>query len=95
MISTTNPHANRKPRNISDAEWEVRVQLAAAYRMAAKFQLTDLIYTHISVRVPGRHDQYGSSSINCRCCVRITSASASRRTCGIVCAVGFCAVGLR
>jgi len=34
------------------------VQLAAAYRLAAKFQLTDLIYTHISARVPGRHDQF-------------------------------------
>ena len=58
MISTTDPYRNRKPRNIGDAEWEVRCQLAAAYRLAARFQLTDLIYTHISVRVPGRHDQF-------------------------------------
>ena len=58
MISTTNPDRNRQPRSVSDEEWAVRVQLAAAYRLAAKFQLTDLIYTHISVRVPGRHDQF-------------------------------------
>jgi ribulose-5-phosphate 4-epimerase/fuculose-1-phosphate aldolase len=58
MISTTDPHQNRKPRHIDDAEWDVRVQLAAAYRLAARFQLTDLIYTHLSVRVPGRHDQF-------------------------------------
>jgi ribulose-5-phosphate 4-epimerase/fuculose-1-phosphate aldolase len=58
MISTTDPHHNRRPRNVDPAEWDTRVQLAAAYRLAAKFQLTDLIYTHISVRVPGRHDQF-------------------------------------
>lgn len=58
MISTTDPHRNRKPGHISEPEWAVRVQLAAAYRLAARFQLTDLIYTHISARVPGRHDQF-------------------------------------
>jgi len=58
MISTSDPHINRKPRNISQAEWDARVQLAAAYRLAAKFELTDLIYTHISVRVPGTNDQF-------------------------------------
>ncbi|CAG9177987.1 class II aldolase/adducin family protein [Cupriavidus pampae] len=58
MISTTDPHRNRKPINIGEEEWAVRVQLAAAYRLAAKFNLTDLIYTHISVRVPGTTDQF-------------------------------------
>ncbi|EUC13084.1 class II aldolase/adducin family protein [Paraburkholderia hospita] len=58
MISTTDPHINRKPRDISQVEWDTRVQLAAAYRLAAKFELTDLIYTHISARVPGTNDQF-------------------------------------
>ena len=58
MISSTDPQRNRQPRNVSDAEWATRVQVAAAYRLAAKFQLTDLIYTHISARVPGTHDQF-------------------------------------
>lgn len=58
MISTTDAHINRQPRSIPQAEWDTRVQLAAAYRLAAKFGLTDLIYTHISARVPGRHDQF-------------------------------------
>ena len=31
----------------------MRVDLAACYRLAAHFRLTDLIYTHISARVPG------------------------------------------
>lgn len=58
MISTTDAHRNRAPRNVNASEWEARMQLAAAYRMVAKLELTDLIYTHISVRVPGRHDQF-------------------------------------
>lgn len=34
-------------------EWETRVNLAACYRLAAHYRMTDLIYTHISARVPG------------------------------------------
>jgi ribulose-5-phosphate 4-epimerase/fuculose-1-phosphate aldolase len=34
-------------------EWEVRVNLAAAYRVVAHFGWDDLIFTHISARVPG------------------------------------------
>jgi ribulose-5-phosphate 4-epimerase/fuculose-1-phosphate aldolase len=35
------------------AERAIRVDLAACYRLAAHFRLTDLIYTHISARLPG------------------------------------------
>lgn len=35
------------------SERELRVQLAAAYRLLAKFKMTDLISTHLSVRLPG------------------------------------------
>jgi ribulose-5-phosphate 4-epimerase/fuculose-1-phosphate aldolase len=38
---------------VSAEEWEMRVNLAASYRLAAHFRMTDLIYTHISARVPG------------------------------------------
>lgn len=38
---------------VSAEEWQVRVDLAAAYRVAAQLRWTDLIYTHISARVPG------------------------------------------
>ncbi len=38
---------------VSDAEWQARVDLAAAYRLAAHYGWDDLIYTHISARVPG------------------------------------------
>jgi len=45
-------------RGMTEAEWQVRCDLAALYRLLAKFRMTDLIYTHISARVPGRHDQF-------------------------------------
>ncbi len=41
---------------VSNEEWEVRVDLAAAYQLAAIFRWTDLIYTHFSARVPGTDD---------------------------------------
>ena len=34
-------------------ERDVRVQLAACYRLIAHFGMDDLVYTHISARVPG------------------------------------------
>ena len=41
---------------VSKEEWQVRVDLAAAYQLAALFKWTDLIYTHFSARVPGSPD---------------------------------------
>jgi ribulose-5-phosphate 4-epimerase/fuculose-1-phosphate aldolase len=38
---------------VSKEEWQVRVDLAAAYQLSALFKWTDLIYTHFSARVPG------------------------------------------
>jgi ribulose-5-phosphate 4-epimerase/fuculose-1-phosphate aldolase len=40
-------------QRVSAEEWDVRVDLAACYRLAAHYRMTDLIYTHISARVPG------------------------------------------
>lgn len=37
----------------SAAEWETRVQLAACYRLMARFRMTDLTATHVSAMVPG------------------------------------------
>jgi ribulose-5-phosphate 4-epimerase/fuculose-1-phosphate aldolase len=42
----------------SAAEWETRVQLAACYRLVARYRMTDLIYTHISARLPGARHQF-------------------------------------
>ena len=38
---------------VSDEEWAVRVDLAAAYRLVAHYGWDDLIFTHLSARVPG------------------------------------------
>jgi ribulose-5-phosphate 4-epimerase/fuculose-1-phosphate aldolase len=39
-------------------EWELRVELAAVYRLVAHFDMTDLIFTHISQRLPGTEHQF-------------------------------------
>lgn len=39
-------------------EWSLRVDLAAAYRLVADFGWSDLVFTHISARIPGTHDQF-------------------------------------
>lgn len=38
---------------VSEEEWQVRINLAAAYRLVAHFGWDDLIFTHLSARVPG------------------------------------------
>ncbi|MCC2637776.1 MAG: class aldolase [Moraxellaceae bacterium] len=38
---------------VSPEEWEARVNLAAAYRLIALYGWDDLIFTHVSARVPG------------------------------------------
>jgi ribulose-5-phosphate 4-epimerase/fuculose-1-phosphate aldolase len=38
---------------VSTEEWQLRVDLAACYRLVAMYGWTDLIFTHISARVPG------------------------------------------
>jgi ribulose-5-phosphate 4-epimerase/fuculose-1-phosphate aldolase len=38
---------------VSAAEWTVRVDLAACYRLVAQYGWDDLVFTHISARVPG------------------------------------------
>ncbi|RDI19129.1 class II aldolase/adducin family protein [Pseudacidovorax intermedius] len=46
------------PKTFSDAERQVREDLAAAYRLVAHYGMEDSIYTHISARVPGAEDQF-------------------------------------
>jgi ribulose-5-phosphate 4-epimerase/fuculose-1-phosphate aldolase len=41
---------------VSKEEWDMRVDLAAAYQLGALYKWTDLIYTHFSGRVPGTDD---------------------------------------
>lgn len=39
-------------------EWAVRVDLAACYRLVARYGWEDLVFTHITARVPGSEDQF-------------------------------------
>ncbi|WP_111494568.1 class II aldolase/adducin family protein [Marinobacter bohaiensis] len=42
-----------KQDKVSAEEWQLRVDLAAAYRLVALYGWDDLIFTHISARIPG------------------------------------------
>jgi ribulose-5-phosphate 4-epimerase/fuculose-1-phosphate aldolase len=43
---------------VSDAEWQVRVDLAACYRLVARLGMSDLIYNHITAKVPGQDGHF-------------------------------------
>lgn len=45
-------------QDITAAEWKVRIDLAAFYRIAALYQFDDFLYTHISARVPGPNHHF-------------------------------------
>src|SRR5438552_12162988 len=49
---TPSPKVANVRERVSDTEWQARVDLAAAYRLVALSGWDDLIFTHISARVP-------------------------------------------
>lgn len=57
MPATALDLPNRREQ-VSPEEWRVRVDLAAAYRLVAMFGWDDLVFTHISARVPGDPDSF-------------------------------------
>jgi len=46
------------PAGMSNEEWQTRVDLAAAHRLVAIFGWTNLIYNHVTARVPGEPDHF-------------------------------------
>ena len=50
---TPSPKRATNGHHVSAEEWQTRVDLAAAYRLVALYGWDDLIFTHISSRVPG------------------------------------------
>ena len=44
--------------SVGPEEWRIRVELAAAYRLVALFGWDDLVFTHISARLPGEQGQH-------------------------------------
>ena len=51
-------YTHNRRDEVSAAEWRIRVDLAAAYRLVALFGWDDLVFTHISARVPGVEGQF-------------------------------------
>jgi ribulose-5-phosphate 4-epimerase/fuculose-1-phosphate aldolase len=52
-VTTTAPKKSSEREQVTEAEWQMRVDLAGAYRLVAHYGWDDLIFTHISARVPG------------------------------------------
>ena len=55
MTTVTNPTVREQ---VSDDEWQLRVDLAACYRLIALHGWDDLVFTHISARVPGPDEHF-------------------------------------
>ena len=51
-------HIPERRHQVSEAEWQTRVDLAAAYRMVAMFGWDDLVFTHISASLRGPDGQH-------------------------------------
>lgn len=57
LAMSASPEAVRA-KTLTEAESSTRVELAACYRLVARFGMTDLIYNHISARIPGTSDHF-------------------------------------
>lgn len=55
VVALPNPAVRE---HVNADEWALRVDLAACYRLIARYGWTDMIYNHISARVPGTHDRF-------------------------------------
>ena len=49
---------------VSAAEWEARVNLAACFRLADHYGMSDMIYTHITARAPDNPEQPVPKQLN-------------------------------
>jgi ribulose-5-phosphate 4-epimerase/fuculose-1-phosphate aldolase len=58
MNDLARPQALSLKDSVSPEEWAMRVDIAACYRLVAMFNLNDLIYNHISGRVPGEDGHF-------------------------------------
>ena len=49
---------NEIRESVSPEEWQARIDLAALYRLVALYGWGDLVFTHISARVPGEDNHF-------------------------------------
>ena len=64
---------------VSAQEWQLRVDLAAAYRLVAAYGMSDLVFTHVSARILGPEHQF---LINPYGMMFDEPANPARRCCG-------------
>ena len=58
MNATLTPLAPARSSAIAAAQWQLRVELAAAYRAVEHFGWTEQIYAHLTARLPGTPDHF-------------------------------------
>ncbi len=54
----TSSHDGDAQATTAEAEWALRVDLAAAYRLVALFGWDDLVFTHLTARIPGPEHRF-------------------------------------
>ena len=54
---------NELKSQITEREWQLRLDLAATYRLIALYGWDDLIYTHVSLRIPGPRTSFSYKSL--------------------------------
>lgn len=58
MLKTTSAGDAQRSAAMSAPEWQTRLQLAACYRMFARRNMDDAIFTHLSARIPGSDNRF-------------------------------------
>jgi len=49
-------HRDTRPTRYTEAEWQTRLDLAACYRLADHFGFSDIVWNHITAKIPGTED---------------------------------------
>ncbi len=58
MVTILAKLASNVQDNVSPEEWQTRVDLACAYRLVAHHGWDDLVFTHLSARIPGTDEHF-------------------------------------
>jgi len=58
LLKTASATVAQRSTAMAPQEWQTRLQLAACYRMFARRNMDDAIFTHLSARVPGCDDRF-------------------------------------
>ena len=58
MNTSVNTSVASLKNKVSSDEWQTRVDLAACYRLVAQYGWDDLVFTHITAKIPGVENQF-------------------------------------